>query len=64
MRIGILVAVALTLTACSSSELKRGAYQTLQNKQCYDERGTPNCGRDATSYEEYARQRETVIRQE
>jgi hypothetical protein len=62
MSIGILLLLALALTACTSESVKRGSYEALHQKQCIDRTGTPNCEPGHESYDDYKKDREDVLK--
>ena len=49
------------VNACSSQDIKRSTYDTLYNKQCMDDVGSVNCDPDRLEYDEYMKQRESII---
>lgn len=51
---GILITIILLLSAgCASEDIKRSTYSALQDKQCIEETGHPNCDPDRMSYDQY-----------
>lgn len=52
----------LTLSACTSEAVKRGAYESIYQKQCMDRTGTPNCDPEHKGYDDYKKERETLSR--
>ena len=59
-----LVLLSLTWSACSSDYFKRAAYEAAYQKGCVDRAGTANCDPEHQSYEQYAKNRERLIRQD
>jgi hypothetical protein len=53
--------LTLALAACTSEGLKRGAYESLHQKQCMDRTGEPNCDPEHSSYENYQGDREQLL---
>jgi hypothetical protein len=57
-RIAIAVMLLLTLSACASEPVRRGAYEAIYQKGCLDRAGKPNCDPEHKSYDQYKKERE------
>ena len=49
------------LSGCTDKVTKKAVYDALDQRQCIEDTGTPNCA-DRPSYEEYQRQRQELSR--
>jgi hypothetical protein len=63
-RIAIAIMLLLLLPGCTSEAIKRGTYEAAYQKACMDRTGNPNCDPEHKSYDQYKRDRETIIKQE
>jgi hypothetical protein len=63
----ILVATAVLLSlawsACTTDHIKRAAYEAAYQKGCIDRIGTANCEPEHRSYEQYAQDRDPLMKQ-
>lgn len=54
----LLVSLIVMLPAgCAKTDIKRTTYNALQDRQCIEETGHPNCDSNDMSYDEYQEQR-------
>ena len=58
------VLVSIAWSACTSDHIKRSAYEAAYQKGCIDRIGTANCDPEHKSYEQYARDREQLMKQD
>ena len=61
---GTVFLIALAVAACSSESVKRGSYEALQQKQCTDRTGNPNCEPGHESYDSYKKDREEALKRD
>ena len=57
------VLLSIAWSACTSDHMKRAAYEATYRKGCIDRVGTANCEPEHQSYEQYARDRDQLIKQ-
>jgi hypothetical protein len=62
--IGIFFLLALAAAACTSESVKRSTYEALQQKQCIDRTGNPDCEPGHESYDAYQKDRAAVLKQD
>lgn len=62
MRAIVMLLPLLAITAaCTSPDLKRGAYDALHSRQCLQEQGSTDCEFKRQSYEDYHDEREEML---
>ncbi|MBE0622983.1 MAG: hypothetical protein IH605_20535 [Burkholderiales bacterium] len=58
----IVVLLSIAWSACTSDHIKRAAYEAAYQKGCIDRVGTANCEPEHRSYEQYAQDRDQLIK--
>ena len=56
------VLLSLVWSACTSDYFKRTAYEAAYQKGCVDRVATTNCDPDHKTYDQYAKERERMMR--
>ena len=63
MNVFIFIVIGFLLTGCSSNNLNRDIYNALQQRECIQKTGEPNCDSGQPDYAEYHRERDEIVNQ-